>query len=90
MANDMEPNRLEQAKQAIHSLVAKMKNDKIGLIIFAGDAYTQLPVTADYASARMFLSTIGPDIVTRQERPLAKLLTWGCAPSPKAKSRRKS
>lgn len=77
MANDMEPNRLEQAKQAIHSLVSKMKNDKIGLIIFAGDAYTQLPVTADYASARMFLSTIGPDIVTRQGTAIGKAIELG-------------
>ncbi len=77
MATDMEPNRLEQAKQAIHSMVSKMKNDKIGLIIFAGDAYTQLPVTADYASARMFLSTIGPDIVSRQGTAIGKAIELG-------------
>ncbi|MDO9152897.1 MAG: VWA domain-containing protein [Paludibacter sp.] len=66
MAQDVQPNRLEKAKQVLSKLVDDMTNDKIGLIVFAGDAYTQLPITADYVSAKMFLSTISPKSVPRQ------------------------
>jgi Ca-activated chloride channel family protein len=66
MAEDIQPNRLERAKQAISRLVENLDNDKIGLIVFAGDAYTQIPVTTDYISAKMFLATINPDMVPKQ------------------------
>jgi Ca-activated chloride channel family protein len=66
MAEDIQPTRLERAKQAISRLVESLQNDKLGLIVFAGDAYTQIPVTTDYISAKMFLSTISPDIVPKQ------------------------
>ncbi len=66
MAQDITPNRLEKAKQVLSRLVDDMSNDKVGLIVFAGDAYTQLPITADYISAKMFLSTISPQLVPRQ------------------------
>jgi Ca-activated chloride channel homolog len=66
MAQDIQPNRLENAKQVLSKLVDDMTNDKVGLIVFAGDAYTQLPITADYVSAKMFLSTISPKLVPRQ------------------------
>ncbi len=66
MAQDVQPNRLEKSKQVLSKLVDDMTNDKIGLIVFAGDAYTQLPITADYVSAKMFLSTISPKLVPRQ------------------------
>jgi Ca-activated chloride channel family protein len=66
MAQDIQPNRLERAKQAISRLVDQLTNDRIGLIVFAGDAYVQLPVTNDYTSAKMFLSSIGPGIVPKQ------------------------
>lgn len=65
-AEDIKPNRLERAKQSIATLLSKMKNDKIGLIVFAGDAYTQIPITTDYVSAKMFLSNTNPDIVSKQ------------------------
>jgi Ca-activated chloride channel family protein len=74
LATDISPNRLERAKQAINSLVGKMKNDKVGLIIFAGDAYTQLPITADYISAKMFLENISPDIVSKQGTAIGKAI----------------
>jgi Ca-activated chloride channel family protein len=57
LAEDIQPSRLERAKQAISKLVDQMQNDRIGLIVFAGKAYTQLPITNDYVSAKMFLST---------------------------------
>jgi Ca-activated chloride channel family protein len=66
LAGDLQPNRLERAKQAISSLVDRLRNDKIGLIVFAGEAFVQLPITTDYVSAKMFLSTISPKIVPVQ------------------------
>jgi Ca-activated chloride channel family protein len=66
LAEDIQPNRLTRAKQAISKLVDNLENDKIGLIVFAGDAYTQIPITTDYISAKMFLSTISPDMVPKQ------------------------
>src|SRR5512137_444121 len=66
LAEDIQPDRLTRAKQAISRLVDNLDNDKIGLIVFAGDAYTQIPVTTDYVSAKMFLSTINPDMVPKQ------------------------
>lgn len=66
MAEDIKPSRLEKAKMAISRMVEKLSNDKIGLIVFAGDAYVQLPITTDYSSARLFLSGINSDIVPVQ------------------------
>lgn len=66
MAEDIKPNRLERAKLAISKLTSKLKSDKIGLIVFAGKAYTQLPITADYSSAKLFLNSISTDIVPIQ------------------------
>ncbi len=66
LADDIKPNRLENAKRAIERIINKMEDDKFGLIIFAGDAYTQIPITTDYASAKLFLSSIGPGIVSKQ------------------------
>lgn len=66
MAQDIKPNRLEKAKMAISRMVEKLSNDKIGMIVFAGDAYVQLPITTDYSSAKLFLSNISSDIVPVQ------------------------
>lgn len=66
LAEDIQPSRLERAKQAVSRLVENLTDDKIGLIVFAGDAYIQIPVTADYVSAKMFLSTINPSAVPKQ------------------------
>jgi len=77
LAEDIKPNRLERAKQAIISLVNRMEDDKIGMIIFAGDAYTQLPITTDYISAKMFLSDISPEIVSRQGTAIAAAIELG-------------
>jgi len=66
LAQDIQPSRLDKAKQVLSKLVDDMTNDKIGLVVFAGDAYTQLPITVDYVSAKMFLSTISPQLVPRQ------------------------
>lgn len=65
-SQDIEPSRLSRAKQAISRLTDQLVNDRLGLIVFAGQAYTQLPITSDYASAKMFLSNISTDIVPTQ------------------------
>jgi len=66
LAEDIKPSRLERSKQMINRMVDRMSNDKIGLIVFAGDAYTQIPITDDYPSVKMFLAGAGPDIVSKQ------------------------
>jgi Ca-activated chloride channel family protein len=66
MAQDIQPSRLEKSKQVLSKLVDNMTEDKVGLVVFAGDAYTQLPITVDYVSAKMFMSTINPKLVPRQ------------------------
>jgi Ca-activated chloride channel family protein len=66
MAEDIQPNRLERAKRAISRLVDRLKDDKIGLIVFAGEAYIQLPLTGDYNSAKLFLEAVSTQVVPRQ------------------------
>jgi len=66
LAQDITPNRLEKAKQMLSRLTDDLRNDKIGLIVFAGDAFTQIPITSDYISAKMFLSYINPSMVSTQ------------------------
>lgn len=66
MAQDIQPNRLEKSKQVLSKMVDDMTEDKVGLVVFAGDAYTQLPITVDYISAKMFMSSINPKLVARQ------------------------
>ncbi len=66
LAEDISPNRLEKSKQMLSRLTDGFVNDKVGLIVFAGDAYTQIPITSDYISAKMFLSSIHPSMVTTQ------------------------
>lgn len=66
LAEDVSPNRLDKAKQMLSKLTDGFKDDKMGLIVFAGDAFTQLPITSDYISAKMFLSSINPSMVSTQ------------------------
>lgn len=66
MAQDIQPNRLERSKLILSKLIDDMVDDKIGLIVFAGDAFVQLPITTDNVSAKMFLSSINPNLVPRQ------------------------
>src|SRR5450759_2221534 len=77
LAEDIQPDRLTRAKQAISRLVDNLNNDKIGLIVFAGDAYIQIPVTTDYISAKMFLSAINPNIVPKQGTAIGAAIDLG-------------
>lgn len=66
LAQDIQPSRIERARQSISRLIDELENDRIGLVVFAGKAYTQLPITTDYAAAKMMLSTVGPGMVPVQ------------------------
>ena len=77
LAEDIQPNRLERSKRAISQLVDKLSDDKIGLIVFAGEAYTQLPITSDYVSAKLFLNSISPQIVPTQGTAIGAAIELG-------------
>ena len=66
LAQDVAPSRLDKSKMLIENLVDNFNNDKIGLIVFAGDAFVQLPITSDYVSAKMFLQNIQPSLIQTQ------------------------
>ena len=66
LAEDVAPSRLDKSKMLIENLVDNFSNDKIGLIVFAGDAFVQLPITSDYVSAKMFLQNITPGLIQTQ------------------------
>ena len=66
LAEDVAPSRLEKSKNIISKLVDGFADDKVGLIVFAGDAFIQLPITSDFISAKMFLESIEPGLITRQ------------------------
>ena len=74
MAEDVSPNRLERAKMIVSKLVDNMDNDKVGLVLFAGDAFTQLPMTADYVSAKMFLDGANPSLINLQGTDIKKAI----------------
>jgi Ca-activated chloride channel family protein len=65
-ATDIRPNRLERSKQAIYRMIDQLQGDRIGLIVFAGQAYVQLPITTDYGAAKLFLSTVQTNMVPTQ------------------------
>ena len=71
LAEDIKPNRLERAKQAISKLIDRLEGDRIGIIVFAGKAYNQLPITTDYGAAKMFLTAINTNIVPVQGTAIA-------------------
>lgn len=70
-AEDIVPSRLDRSKMMVENLVDHFSNDKIGLIVFAGDAFVQLPITSDYVSAKMFLSSIDPSMIATQGTDIA-------------------
>ena len=74
LAEDVKPNRLEKAKMMVSNMVDGMRDDKIGLIVFAGQAFVQLPITSDYVSAKMFLETISPAMMSVQGTDIAEAI----------------
>ena len=77
LAQDIQPSRIERAVQSISKLIDKLENDRIGLIVFAGKAYTQLPITTDYNAAKMMLATIKPDMVPVQGTAIGQAIEMG-------------
>lgn len=71
LAEDVAPSRLDRSKMMVENLVDNFSNDKIGLIVFAGDAFIQLPITSDYVSAKMFLGNISPSMINTQGTDIA-------------------
>lgn len=66
LAADLKPDRMEVAKRALSQLIDRLNGDRLGIVVFAGEAYTQLPITADRSAAKLFLPTLGPDLVRTQ------------------------
>lgn len=75
LAEDVAPNRLERAKQMLSKLVDQMVDDKLGLVVFAGDAFTQIPITCDYVSAKMYLQSITPELIPAQGTAIGKAIS---------------
>lgn len=75
LAQDYSPNRLERAKLAISRMVDKLREDRIGLIVFAGNSFVQLPITTDYVSAKMFLSSISTESVPIQGTAMGEAIS---------------
>jgi Ca-activated chloride channel family protein len=74
LATDLSPNRLERARQFISKLMNAMPNDRIGLVLFAGSAYLQMPLTVDHSAAQLYVSSAGPDAVPQQGTVIADAL----------------
>ncbi len=74
LAEDISPNRLEKAKQMLTSMINRFVDDKIGMVVFAGNAFTQLPITCDYVSAKTFLQNIDPSLIPAQGTAIGKAI----------------
>lgn len=66
LAEDIQPSRIERSKQALLKLIDELNNDRIGIVVFAGKSFIQLPITNDYGAAKMFIDRISTDIVEQQ------------------------
>lgn len=75
LAEDIKPSRLIAAKRAIDQLISQLENDRISLIVFAGDAFTQLPMTNDYGAARMFVDVVKPELISNQGTDVSTAIT---------------
>ncbi|MGB8193024.1 MAG: VWA domain-containing protein [Chitinophagaceae bacterium] len=74
LAGDFSPNRLERARQLVVRLMSKMPNDRIGIVLFAGRAYLQMPLTTDHSAARMYIQQAGPNVVPAQGTAIGEAL----------------
>lgn len=74
-AEDLSPNRLERAKRSLQELLTYLKSDRIGIVVFAGEAFVQLPITTDYSAAKLFLSNIQPDLIATQGTDIGNAIT---------------
>ena len=74
LAEDIKPNRLERARQLVYKLMERLPDDRIGLVLFAGRAYLQMPLTSDHGAARMYIQQAGPEVVPTQGTVIAEAL----------------
>lgn len=74
MAQDVTPSRLDRSKLLVENLIDNFSNDKVGLVVFAGDAFVQLPITSDHVSAKMFLQNMDPSLISVQGTDIGKAL----------------
>src|SRR5579862_177194 len=74
LATDVKPSRLEKAKQLLSKLLDKLQNDRVGLVLFAGRAYMQMPLTIDHGAARMYIQEASPEVVPTQGTVIADAL----------------
>jgi Ca-activated chloride channel family protein len=79
LAQDVQPSRLERAKQLTINLMNQMPNDRIGLVLFAGKAYLQMPLTSDHAAAKLFVASAGPGSVPKQGTVLSEAMRMSAA-----------
>jgi Ca-activated chloride channel family protein len=79
LAKDAQPDRLSKAKHLINRMMDKMSNDRIGLVVFAGKAYLQVPLTIDYSAAKMLLETVKPDLIPTQGTVLSEAIDLASA-----------
>ncbi len=75
LATDVAPSRLDRCKMMVENMIDKFHDDKIGLIVFAGDAFVQLPITSDFVSAKMFLGSISPSLINTQGTDIARAIS---------------
>ena len=73
LAEDIKPNRLLRAKNFINTFIEQLNNDRLGIIIFAGRAYLQMPLTVDYSAAKLFLNSVNTDLVPTQGTAIAEV-----------------
>ena len=71
LAEDIQPNRLEASKIALSRFIDQLKGDRIGLVVFAGKSFVQLPITSDYAAAKMFVNYVNPKLINEQGTDIA-------------------
>jgi Ca-activated chloride channel family protein len=74
LAEDIKPNRLERARQLVYKLMDQLPNDRVGLVLFAGRAYLQMPLTTDHSAARMYIQQAGPEVVPTQGTVISEAL----------------
>jgi Ca-activated chloride channel family protein len=74
LAQDVKPSRLDKAKQLLYRLIDRLQNDRVGLILFAGRSYMQMPLTTDHSAAKLYISEAGPDAVPTQGTVFAEAL----------------
>jgi len=89
-AEDIKPNRLERAKQMISKLIDRLENDRIGIVVFAGDAFVQLPLTTDYSAAKLFLGFTEPDLIPVQGTAIGRAIELASEQFKETDNRRKA